>query len=612
MKSAITNVVVSGVAIAAICLALCGRANAETAAQSATYNINVNGNPAQLQQVQTQFGVSFTSNLSFNSDVNQEQPAVTIVSETYTVSATGGASIVDASASGFTATDMGGTFSLTSSSSMLDGNDTIQVTAAAVSVGPAGITVGGTVVFSDGSSVEAFAAFNFNVVELDVNSVPQYLFASAQYATPVKFTLNGTDKAYIQGIRVRLTDDGSGATVMADVSERFAAGDTADQSNGTTNCYTAFVPASTYSGMSVPGDKTTQARFGVSLLVSKTASDTPLNITNLVGDPNVTPVIYCDGDIPAFDMAPATYSNPQSVQYSADVSTAGQGSFQHWRDDNSIPGHTVVPHEDPDAHLPGTVEGFLDCTQGNSVLNGGSDAEPGVYLYTRLMNESTTTRMGGEGFKNRVYGRRLSGYFYISYGGRAVNVLPSGELAMDLTKQNGSFQLTMLPTGYASITNNLINPGGGNTVGVLATAFLVANSIYPGTTALNVAITSARVFMLVDAADLDSGAALVDTAEGTIYRVVMRSKYNGGTSASTWDPIDYSENGTMNFPGVTMQQNFNCSIADQFVVFMEFECLSSSVAHAWYYYGGSGDVNCSVNFTADLKDLQEFTVDVAE
>ena len=98
------------------------------------------------------------------------------------------------------------------------------------------------------------------VAQLDIISVPSYLFAQAKYATPIKFEVKGMDNLWITNITGKFYYDQDGNKIIntSESSEsvdltlgtRFVAGDvsgTWTRTNGTGSIYTTIAPASDFS-----------------------------------------------------------------------------------------------------------------------------------------------------------------------------------------------------------------------------------------------------------------------------------------------------------------------------------------------------------------------------
>ena len=111
---------------------------------------------------------------------------------------------------------------------------------------------------------------------LEIIRVPDYLFGSATYATPIKFRINNCDTAAISSIVATFIYDHSTNSKTLDISTRFVANDGPAQNNGSSRTYTCYVPSSFYSNVWVTGAgggqqyKDSQARVSLQVTFTQT------------------------------------------------------------------------------------------------------------------------------------------------------------------------------------------------------------------------------------------------------------------------------------------------------------------------------------------------------
>jgi hypothetical protein len=451
------------------------------------------------------------------------------------------------------------------------------------------------------------------VVQVDILQVPQFLFASAKYATPLKFEIKGVETAFIHHITgtIKIGDDGPH---FIGIGNRFVANDGPEQNNGTSTVYTAFVRASTYLPFHsmVPNLRTPDARFTLQVTFSRTASDLLLfaQAESDRQDPEARPQVFVDPSILALDIGPATQPNVVTVDMNEATQRAvhkpGKKSYQHWQHvSNIFPHNQGVPHEDTSARLLSFAFDIDDQIITQTATQ--------ITLFTRLEDDvDVGAGSGREGYKNRIYGWRRGGYFYVSYGGKDISVLDPNERAMDLTKQSGNFDLNMFPTGMGRITNVLQQNGGFNTANAVPGAFAIASAIAQGGPWALVFGTAEGIFDIIASIDNNN---ITDTADGSIYRVLTRSRANGEriTEGRFFPPFNHTANGSLgflplplSFPGVST------NVGDQWAAFVELESACSAVSRIPQPFL-SIDVSNRVEFKVDnVDDFNKFKVIISE
>jgi hypothetical protein len=343
------------------------------------------------------------------------------------------------------------------------------------------------------------------VVNVDVISVPEVLFASAEYATPVKFRVDGVSSVFVKGLLGYLYNSDSLLQAF-DLSTRFAAGDGNAQNNGSTNTYTAFVRSSEYAGIDLPADHATTIRFELSIGLSTLADiAATADVRSAKDDLQAKPRVFADRDRLAFDIQPSLSSDLHVVPIgeAAPFNSDGTAAYEQFQ-------------QGPDWPISGLYEVNVQSTGIGTSL---------IQIETRLEDHNDLGQEFGvgNGWKNRIYGTARGGYFYVSYGGRDVMVLDPGEKAMDLNKTSGNFDLDMFSTGQARVQTEAAAVEGMNIAGGAANGFNLGWALYGATNpwvgaAFGVAGTVASI---ISAVDQETG--IDDRADGNVLHVLART-----------------------------------------------------------------------------------------
>jgi len=475
---------------------------------------------------------------------------------------------------------------------------------------------------------------NVTVVEVEVIAAPEYLFASADYATPISFQVLGLGgEVHIHDIQAKLYLNGNLAKTIP-IGQRFVASDPTipssgfHQENGTTYKYTGYVRASEYSTISL-GDahRTDDAYFILRVLASEVMPLGQLGpavwVDSSLNDEKMD--IFVDKDIfavepgiPGIHTAGAReYTNvPINSGTQTAVHKEGKKSMQHWEivtpevlpgtccDTSEIHEHDYCGYGVYPTYPPFYVDIYeIPCWFWNDCPQDITTSSSQMSLYTRLYS---TGGVCGNGFKNRIYVRRRGGYSYMSYGGKALasGILDSGEYAMDLSKTSGNFDWEMFTTGKVRFTNKQDNSGGLN-AGAVSGSFGIAAALaapisIPWTVAFG---TLSGIFGIIEAVDTDSGA-IDKKAEGVLYRCLVRHRLG-------FDPVTEKDVLLRDYDGSGSWIAADCSkvgksinVGDQYTFFAEIESVCSAKTRSFFNVDVSQKTEYKCNTSDDFNYMR--------
>jgi len=479
--------------------------------------------------------------------------------------------------------------------------------------------------FNAGGQTIHTDTIKITVVEVDVLRVPEYLFASATYATPITFKINGlgaSGTAYIHDISADLYLDLDGDEVIGpqefvscSIGDQFVAGDGVDRNNGTSNTYTGYILPREYSQISLGTRRSTgKAYFVVKALVSFTQDGHSVFVFSEANEAGANLDIFADNTLFAVEAgingATKIFTVNITTGTQAAIDKDGEGKYIHWEGDAC---EEPIPHEEPINYLYGHYRG-MDLLFGSIHGSVQSDAyeqthaigQTEMCAFTRLYDSSdwVTEPMGGgpfdEGVKNRYYGFRRGGYCYVSYGGREVNVLPSGEYAMDLNRTGGQLVVHLFDTGKCQISTVVEQSGGlnlGHVSGAFGIGWALASLEFPlWSAAFGVASSIAAI---VDSCDVN-GADSEGKAQGAIYLYSVLYKAdttsNPDPQLEGWLFDDGDES-----HGLKLNDK-DWHAGDQWVFFVEIESACSLKSR----YLNEAEVSSNVKFLCN--DSEDFSV----
>jgi len=473
------------------------------------------------------------------------------------------------------------------------------------------------------------------VVDVDVLGVPQYLFASASYATPIKFQIKGLgSQVFIHDVQADFyIDDTYQWTSL--MGMRFTAGVGTIRGNGTTDTYTCYVPAAFYEVFNLgSAHRTDNARFVVWVSCSTDGVAPVVDIKSELTDPQSAPAMFFDPYI--FAVEPGIPGvHPGGIRiYSgvsitsgtqAEVGESPRASYQHILRSSGLGGYCdpsvwPVPHDEPEEmeDLPNGragmnyMWGMYNDTHEASVTPGA------MCISTRLYDDSDWLHTDplppfDQGCKARVYGYRRGGYFCVSYGGRqlAAGILGTNppEYAMDLSKTSGNFDWQMFNSAHVDFTNVQNVSGGLNVTGAASSAFGIASLVTSEAPPVSLVFgVIGEIFNLVDSVDLDSP----DTdrkAEGGLYRVLVRHRVAGDPIAETKEPIHRDYSGTASVGANCNYNGKSCNAGDQWTSYAEIESVVSAQSRPY----NSVDVQQRTEYKCDVSaDFTTMTIQISE
>jgi len=435
---------------------------------------------------------------------------------------------------------------------------------------------------------------------LSIIKVPDHLFGSAAYATPIKFRIASCNTATIS--QIVATFKWEGKTKALDISSRFVAEDGPAQANGTTNTYTAFIPSSFYDNAYVDGlNGGTQygcngAQFSLSVTFVPTVWGVTLPQQTLDSDGNTGFITYTyvDERIDCVELPSGTSGYAQTISLSSATQAAagttnGKTEFtQFMAASTSIMPRVVTP----------PINGY-DAMTAQCGVTGNR-----FYAYCRLYDD-TDYNIGGTGYgiQARAYAMQRGGYFNVSYGGKHMTPL-GAETVMDLSRITGNYDYDLF-SGEFQVNVVKVYGTGLNLTGIASSVFGVVKAFVGSnawTQAFGVAL---NVFNAIEQIDTDASATIYDVAEANAN--VMECRHD-------------RTSGTTNLQGIPMVQGnthrdikrtgVGCNVGDQIFISVN---LNSSVAAIskppWSPFGGTfeveviADVGYAVQTAADLSDM---------
>jgi len=241
-----------------------------------------------------------------------------------------------------------------------------------------------------------------------------------------------------------------------------------------------------------------------------------------------------------------------------------------------------------------------DCDQ--DIIEGGNQ----VTLYTHLRSFGAGIHHDNA-FKNRIYGYRRGGYFFVSYGGKVLDtyILGSGEYAMDLSNISSNGDYELFSDGHYRFTNVVDNSGGLGIGGIAAGAFAVACAITapisaPWAVAFGVV---SGVAGIVEAVDTETGTD--GQAHGATCIIVSKS---APWTSTTWESFvedeDYSGTGDDGgWHPINPGLSFNAQAGNQFTIYLEVESVCSQTMYTISNTEASSKVEVKTDTVEDWGTL---------
>jgi hypothetical protein len=464
-----------------------------------------------------------------------------------------------------------------------------------------------------------------DALAVKVTKVPTYLFASAQYATPISFKVIARpwdgqegmiDKVYLDRV-FAVFCVGDNQLSLLNVTNRLVGGANWDLANGDTSEYTCFFKADSYNNVALDGYKTDQARFELWTQVARNKDGVAAacNTDRTQGEDGRIPS-FADRRILAMDMVPTSQVHLRQV----DLRQGTQGEMD-------LPGdvkYSLTRLDDPTEHpsLPQTVPSSLTKEQAAYIMDyitvGAGSRHNGIFAHAELIDEEGQPKDAPVAtVRARCYGKRLGGYFYISYPGRDSNVLNGHERAMDLSREDyrGTYDLQAFSECTLTIDNDSGNTPGLGLSGLAAALFSAQWAIAATPWTIAIAGTASAICGAI--ASIEFQGDLNRHAEGAGSRVVIQANPRLGSgpfSARTdvFAKTTHSLPGKMSSPLALNMVDENCYVGEQVVFFIELDsCVSMLTAGS----ANDGDYQISndVSFSSNnASDLRTFSVAVKE
>jgi len=323
------------------------------------------------------------------------------------------------------------------------------------------------------------------VYKIDILRVPQYLFCSAKYWTPIKFkvqnapAVNVSDFSSLEATLHYTDKDGIWHAVTIAGLKNYL-----EAVWGEDNTFECYINPANYASLSIPDKNYSEMAYFVLEATIKIIDETCTSTSDLTDSEAQIVKKLVDKKLYAVDMTDNTIEFTVSrsecaidtdpiakwealsvpVDYGIDVQpregwnlnyidraydtsgTAGSPPMPYWCDPK-IPKFEHVRRTlgvfgiiDGTSHGNCYEESIFVANSSFSSTLSAYPSTPAIQSKTRLKQRSANSWYGTYVGKNA--GKRSGAYFYISYGGKDVSVLPSGQRAMDLDKVQASGRLT--------------------------------------------------------------------------------------------------------------------------------------------------------------------------
>jgi len=480
------------------------------------------------------------------------------------------------------------------------------------------------------------------VVEVDVLEVPDFLFASVEYATPIRFKVKGLgSQVEIDDITADLYLDGACAKANIPIGDRFVNGTGTIQNNGATDTYTGYVNSVEYLGISLgTSHRTNNAKFIISVKCRETGSgEAYVTYDSKLSDNEAKMKIFCDDVI--FAVEPGLGLGV-SKEYTESLSLSpvyllGKKKWEHWQAGVNNPfccqatGPDAVPypHEEPETYEGAGekcgMEKLWPADFGDyhelSIADHTSSAEQ----YVRLFDDADipTECPYSNGVKGMIYGRRLGATFAASYGPKALasGILGIVEYAMDLSKNSGKYSWKIFETGQVKRNLKCEQSTGIDTASLLADlcgGVTVWSVLFPHSTALTITFgTAAVVFDLISNLDMDSGIEKNAEAALRLRFVTDRWPYDYSSAAHDdvavlGDPYVWKTDTGGSWDTMAKDVEFSnepWTAGEVYTMFIELECAASAESReipavdvwSWLVYECTGDA--SISAQSDFQNM---------
>jgi hypothetical protein len=469
------------------------------------------------------------------------------------------------------------------------------------------------------------------MVELDILQVPEFLFANAVHATPIRFQVLGFGNTIanvsILGIGADLYLNNSLVKQDIGMGSRFTGGSSIRRENGDHSVYTGYINYLQYDDGAINtalGDAhwTDDAKFVVEVTCQDTEDDydkrAQVTVESELNDPQgaVLRAVQANPPTVGWGLRTEMIYIGDCLQEKVDwpPNSTREEHYQHWKrgDFGECEGCTAdIPHEVADGgctylinnqqcggfdHVVNVLERDLD---GMTAITELGDDHDFLYCDPSWPHCWCGKPGGDQGVKVRRYLVRRGGFFYISYQGKQLwegatgdsepPVLNSGEYAMDLADSANEFSFTAFASGKYRFANDQDENAGVNVqAGPLLLGILSLFAGLPsvpwwvgtGVGVLGEATSLVDAFADLDDVDYDSG--IDGRAQGVVRKKFYRNRPNGTWSQKDWTPYPECHEDT---GGWTDWQSYTltddgtiCDVGDQFIFFIELDSASSALS----------------------------------
>lgn len=449
---------------------------------------------------------------------------------------------------------------------------------------------------------------SISVVTVDVTEVPEYIYADATAAVPVRFKIQGlSEQVEIGSVDVSFYLDGN--KVFEYNNAAFAKNDGFGiKGNGQSDTYTAWVPISEFrsSACMLAGDTTENCAFSILVNNAKTAGTTQI-IEKIRSDPSensAKPLVFGDKEVKVVEIYVNngignewTVLDTATKQTRVDTQATAKYIHKSGLLHAFSPGY---PHECDGTTcngpgFPGSLSGFDIFYQ--TATRTSTSRELEVYLKD---DADYGVGGGGEEILSRMYGETIGCYFGFSYGHRDVVVLGNAP-GMDLNVKSCNCDVTMFDDGKLSMwIEDISSPTGTNQAGIAAGLLTVGWGLASTGWGIPLGV-AAGVYTIIASQE---GTPSPDVAEVTCYTVWDHTVGKGpSTPAYLYPPAYRMENGAATSVSYPMSRNgFPGGVGQTWKAYIILNACVSTVSTYPFPYGLLGEsVKARIKYEANFN-----------
>ena len=486
-----------------------------------------------------------------------------------------------------------------------------------------------------------------------IESVPEYLFGSASYATPIRFSIDGADTARIGKITAVLTWKNRTRQDGIDISGRFVAvskvksdnGSVAmavvgpAQNNGSSNTYEAYVPSSFYDGkllnQAACDHRDWKAEYSIVVDFQPTINGIVYPwAREIPSEPSTDQKsagrikVFADERVFCVEFPVQGLNQKQGTPlYGAQriyplagtqllVNMPGSDRFYQLNESseiaplpagipiNGLASGTTYPVE----FTPSKSGGYAQ--EGLNVAEAGRESGPDrINCWAKLAVTSANPDLLPVTYKATAYGNRRGCYFYLSYGGRFVEPLGANEPAMNLMFSSG-MHTCLLFDGAASVIKQVAPQATsfnllGSASGAFGIGWAIAGGGGPFAVGFGIASSVAAIMASCDSDD----SSKKQSADARITHGFVKTTPDNSPGVPELKPVDTSG------PIVVTRVNQACMVGEQYEYFVQVDA-AVTCDPTQYRYSFWDDIQCysKAGFytsAADLNDVMIQTQGVA-